>query len=466
MILFVHKVASWFLKRRMEHVMEFRENPVGVQEALFRQLITKARDTDWGRTYDYASINHIDDYRQRVPISNYEALYPWFERCIKGEKDVLWPGRISWFSKSSGTTNDKSKYIPVTPEALDVCHYAAGQDMLALYLQHKEDSRLFAGKTLSIGGSHNIHELNVGARCGDVSAVLLENLPRFYELVRTPSKEVALMDKWEQKIDAMAREVMEEDVTSMVGVPTWTMVLINKIFEITGNTDRNLLDIWPNLELYVHGGVSFEPYRKEFQRIIPSDRMTYLNCYNASEGFFAVQDHPDIPGMLLMLDYGVFFEFLPMEHYGEEFPATHTIGEVETGRNYAVVISTNAGLWRYLIGDTVMFTHTQPHRINVTGRTKHFINAFGEELMVDNAERAIAAASEATGAQVDNYSAAPIYFEGSSKGGHEWVVEFVQAPDNLDNFVEVLDQTLRRLNSDYAAKREGKWLLSCLPATC
>ncbi|MDP5170444.1 MAG: GH3 auxin-responsive promoter family protein [Bacteroidia bacterium] len=439
----------------MDHVQEFCQNPVAAQEALLKQLISRAKDTEWGRHHGYGDIETIEDFRKSVPISNYETLYPWIERCIKGESDMLWPGTISWFSKSSGTTNDKSKYIPVTPEALDACHYAAGQDMIAMYLEHKPDSRLFTGKTLSIGGSHNIHKLNHYARYGDVSAVLLENLPTFYELMRTPSKSVALMEHWEEKIEAMAREVIQEDVTSMVGVPTWTMVLINKMFEITGNKDRNLLDIWPNLELYVHGGVSFEPYRAEFQRIIPSSRMTYLDCYNASEGFFAVQDDPSNPAMLLLLDYGVYYEFLPMEHYGEENPPTHTLAQVEVGRNYAVVISTNAGLWRYLIGDTIQFTETSPYRIRITGRTRHFINAFGEELMVDNAERAIAEACAQTQAQVSNYTAAPIYFEGSNKGGHEWLVEFTQPPADVQEFATIMDLTLQRLNSDYEAKRRS-----------
>ena len=459
MILFVHKVASWILSRRYEHVESYCHSPVEMQEALLRQLLDKSRHTAWGKAYGYPEIRDSADFKARVPITTYEDLYPWIERCIKGEQDVLWPGRIGWFAKSSGTTNDKSKYIPVTPEALDACHYAAGQDMIAMYLKHRPESRLFTGKTLSIGGSHNIHHLNHYARYGDVSAVLLENLPKFYELMRTPSKATALMEHWEEKVEAMAREVIEEDVTSMVGVPTWTMVLINKIFEITGNKRRNLLDIWPNLELYVHGGVSFEPYRAEFQRVIPSPRMTYLDCYNASEGFFAVQDRPDEPGMLLMLDYGIYYEFLPLEHLGEANPPTHSLAEVEPGRNYAVVISTNAGLWRYLVGDTVTFTETNPFRIQITGRTKQFINAFGEELMVDNAERGMAEACEATGAQVSNYTAAPIYFEGSSKGGHEWLIEFSHPPEDVEAFFRILDQTMQRLNSDYEAKRRGNLAL-------
>lgn len=460
MILLVHKVASWILKRRLEWVDAFRDAPVETQARVFQQLLGQGRKTAWGRKHGYESIRSLDGFRQRVPISTYEQLFPWIERSIQGEKDVLWPGEISWFSKSSGTTNDKSKYIPVSGAALDECHYRAGQDMLAMYLDKRPESRLFTGKTLSIGGSHKIHSLNQRARYGDVSAVLLENLPTFYELMRTPSKSVALMDKWEEKIEAMAREVMKEDVTSFVGVPTWTMVLINRMFDILGMDQRNLLDIWPNLELYVHGGVSFEPYRSEFQRIIPSDQMTYLDCYNASEGFFAVQDDPDISGMLLMLNYGVFFEFLPMEHFGEAHPPTHTLEEVVPGKNYAMVISTNAGLWRYLIGDTITFTETHPFRIKITGRTKHFINAFGEELVVDNAERAIAIASDATGAIVSDYTAAPIYFEGSSRGGHEWLLEFQQVPDDFQRFSEKLDAALRSLNSDYDAKREGDLALT------
>ncbi len=455
MILLVHKVASWILKRRMEHVDSFRTRPLETQEAVFQLLIAKGKDTAWGKAHHYHQIRNVDDYRRLVPLSQYEEFYPWIDRCIKGEQNVIWPGKISWFAKSSGTTNDKSKYIPVTSDSLDFCHYSAGQDMIAMYLAGKEESRLFTGKTLSIGGSHNFHHLNQHARYGDVSAVLLENLPAFYELMRTPSKQVALMDRWEEKITAMAREVMEEDVTSMVGVPTWTMVLIDKIFELKGRKGGSLLDIWPNLELYVHGGVSFEPYRAEFHRRIPQSRMTYLDCYNASEGFFAVQDDPSIPAMLLMLDYGIFYEFIPVEDLDQEHPRTHTLSEIEVGRNYAVVISTNAGLWRYMIGDTVTFVSTHPYRIRVTGRTKHFINAFGEELMVDNAERAIAEACAGTGAVVANYTAAPIYFEGASRGGHEWLIEFRQPPQDLVAFTTLMDQVLKRLNSDYEAKRQG-----------
>ena len=451
----VHIVASWFLKRRIDQVQRFSRYPHEIQRFQFQQLLLRAQHTAWGRQYGYGELPSVDEFRQRVPISNYEQLFPFIERMMAGEPDVLWPGRVRWFAKSSGTTNDKSKYIPVTPESLEECHYKAGQDMLAMYLHNKPDSKLFSGKSLSIGGSHTINQYNAHARYGDLSAVLLENLPKFYEFIRTPGKEVALMDTWEQKIEAMAREVIDEEVTAMAGVPTWTLVLINHMFKLRGIDSRNLLEIWPGLELYVHGGVNFDPYREQFEAIIPHEGMTYLNCYNASEGFFAVQDQLRADDMLLMLDYGVFYEFLPLEALGEDHPRTHTLDEVELDRNYAMVISTNGGLWRYLIGDTVTFTSLSPFKIRITGRTKHFINAFGEEVVVENAETAISEACRQTGAQVDDYTAAPIYLAGAKRGGHEWLIEFSRRPQDLGQFVRILDETLRAVNSDYDAKRQG-----------
>ncbi|MEL6671937.1 MAG: GH3 auxin-responsive promoter family protein [Bacteroidota bacterium] len=452
MKLLVHKIANWFLKRRMEHIEHAARYPHETQEQLFHRLMNRGKDTAFGEKYGFEDELSIETFRQRVPISAYEDFHPWIERMFQGEANVLWPGRIGWFAKSSGTTNDKSKFIPVSPEALDECHFKAGQDMLSLYLHNKPDSKLFAGKTLSIGGSHQINKLNQFVRYGDVSAVILENLPRFYELVRTPSKAVALMDEWESKLAAMAKEVADEDVTSLVGVPTWTLVLIHRLMEDRGISD--LKELWPNLELYCHGGVSFEPYRDQFKAVIKDPEMSYIDCYNASEGFFAVQHELDARDMLLMLDYGIFYEFLPMEEWDKEFPQTVLLHEVELGKPYALVISTNAGLWRYNIGDTITFTGKNPYRIKVSGRTKHFINAFGEELMVENAELAIAEACRVTGAKVDNYTAAPIYFKGNQNGGHEWLIEFVQPPQHLPQFVEVLDGTLKTLNSDYEAKRQ------------
>ena len=454
----VHKVASWFLKRRIDQIEHFISHPHATQQVIFQHLISNAKNTDWGRQYGYGDIRSVDDFRARVPISTYEDIFPWIERVLNGEQDVLWPGKTAWFAKSSGTTNDKSKFIPVTPESLDECHYKAGQDMLCMYFHNKPDSKMFAGKSLSIGGSHTIHQHNKFARYGDLSAVIVENLPRFYELMRTPSKPVALMDNWEEKLEAMAQEVIKEDVTTIAGVPTWTLVLIQRLFEMRKDA-HNLLDIWPNMELYIHGGVSFEPYREQFKQLIPSEQMTYLDCYNASEGFFAVQSELNARDMLLMLDYGIFYEFIPIEFLDQDHPPTHVLGEVEVGRTYAMVISTNGGLWRYQIGDTVTFTSIDPYKIKVTGRTKHFINAFGEELVVENAEMAISAASKATGAIVSNYTAAPIYFKDNEKGGHEWLIEFDSPPQTMDRFTQILDQTLQQLNTDYEAKRQGNLAL-------
>ncbi len=455
MIRMVHNIASWYLKHRINQVEAFMTEPYQVQDRWFRYLIQKGSQTLWGKTYGYEPDMSLDQFRERVPISTYEELYPWIERALEHEHHVLWPGKLNWFAKSSGTTNDKSKYIPVTEETLEDCHFKAGQDLIALYLQSYPQSKLFTGKALSIGGTHSPHPKSSKIRCGDVSAVMLENLPVFYEIMRTPSKSVALMADWEEKIEAMAKEVMYEDVTSIAGVPTWTLVLINYMFDKIGSKSRNLREIWPNLELFLHGGVNFEPYRSQFEQMIPNGGMNYLDVYNASEGFFAAQYDLSRSDLLLMLDYGIFYEFIPIDELDRDHPKTHSIHEVELGKQYALVISTNSGLWRYQVGDTVVFTGKQPFTLKVTGRTKHFINTFGEELMVENAEAGITAACEATGASVVNYTAGPIYFEGNSKGGHEWLVEFEQMPDSLPHFVEVLDRCLQELNSDYEAKRSG-----------
>jgi hypothetical protein len=455
MIKVVHKLASWYLKRRIEQVERFVAHPEDVQQEWFDRLIQAGLHTAWGQQYGYADIRTVEDFRRQVPVSTYEQLFPWIGRAIEGEADVLWPGRIHWFAKSSGTTNDKSKFIPVTQEALDECHYKAGQDMLALYFHQRPESKLFTGKSLSIGGSHAIHPLNRHARYGDVSAVMLENLPVFYELIRAPRKQVALMPDWEQKLEAMVREVMHEDITAIVGVPTWTLVLIHRMFEKLGGRTHNLLDIWPNLELYCHGGVSFTPYREQFEALIPSPSMAYMDCYNASEGFFGLQDDLSRRDLLLLLDYGIYYEFIPLESLGDPHPPACSLAEVELGRTYAIAISTNAGLWRYLIGDTIVFTSQYPFRFRVAGRTRHFINAFGEELMVENAEMALSVASRQTGAQISNFTAAPIYFQEGKRGGHEWLIEFARIPDDLGAFTRLLDHALRQLNSDYDAKRQG-----------
>ncbi|WP_242926321.1 GH3 auxin-responsive promoter family protein [Pontibacter vulgaris] len=441
------------MKKRIHDIDLFRKYPHEVQEELFLNLIDTAKGTDWGKTYGYKDISSVREFQERVPVSTYEDLFPQIERVLKGEQNVLWPSKIEWFAKSSGTTNARSKYIPVSPESLEDCHYKGGKDMLSIYVNNYPESKLFTGKALSIGGSHRPSEYNAKISCGDVSAVIMQNLPIWAEAMRTPPLKVALMDKWEDKIEKMLETTIPENVTSLSGVPTWTYILLKRILEVTGKKD--ITEVWPNLELFTHGAVAFGPYRQLFREIIPTDKMNYLEVYNASEGFFGIQDQVGTEDeMLLMLDYGVYYEFIPMDQVEEENPKTLTLDQVELGKNYALVISTNAGLWRYKIGDTIRFTSLSPYRIKISGRTKHFINAFGEEVIVENAEVAITNACNATGAIITNFTAAPLYMESGKRGGHEWLIEFEKEPNNLSQFTQVLDRSLREINSDYDAKRE------------
>lgn len=449
----INTLASWFFKKRMYQIEMFINHPMETQMEVFHRIHLAAEDTVWGKKYGYASYESIADFQREVPINRYEDLYPYIQRTLEGESGVLWPGEIRWFSKSSGTTNDKSKFIPVSREALDDCHYKGGKDMLAIYLHNNPDSKVFAGKGLPIGGSHEINRLNQNSYYGDLSAVLIENTPNIYNLFRATSKEMALMGEWEEKIQKMAAHLIKQNVTSMAGVPTWTLVLINKMFEVAGIESRNLRDIWPMFEVFFHGGVSFTPYRQQFEEIIRGENITYFETYNASEGFFALQNESDKDDMLLMLDYGIFYEFIKVEDLDQDHPRAYTLDEVEQDVTYAMLISTNAGLWRYLIGDTVRFTSVNPYKLKIVGRTKHFINAFGEELVIENAESGLEAACAATGAVINNYTAAPIYFGSDSNGGHEWLIEFKVAPSDLNLFRETLDQRLKELNSDYEAKR-------------
>ncbi|WP_034256639.1 GH3 auxin-responsive promoter family protein [Adhaeribacter aquaticus] len=450
----INSIMTWVMKKRIHQIDLFRKYPHDVQSELFNNLIQTAKNTEWGQKHGYADITSPAEYRRRVPISTYEDLFPEIERAMKGEANVLWPGTISWFSKSSGTTNARSKFIPVSKEALEDCHYKGGKDMLSIYTNLYPETKLFTGKALSIGGSLRENEFNPNAQCGDVSAILMNNLPIWAEVARTPPLKVALMDKWEEKIEAMLETTIPENVTSISGVPTWTYVLLNRILEVTGKD--NILEIWPNLEFFAHGAVAFGPYRELFKKLIPSDNMHYLEIYNASEGFFGIQDQAGTEDeMLLMLDYGVYYEFIPADQFEAEEPKAIGLDEVELNKNYALVISTNAGLWRYKIGDTIKFTSLTPYRIKISGRTKHFINAFGEEVIIENAEAAIIKACQETNAIISNFTAAPLYFEGKNRGGHEWVIEFAQEPDNLDKFKWLLDETLREINSDYDAKRQN-----------
>lgn len=450
----INSIVTWVMKKRIHDIDLFRKYPHEVQNELFQNLISTAKGTEFGKKYGFGDMKSVETFQERVPVAAYEDLYPYIERVMKGEQNILWPSKIEWFAKSSGTTNARSKFIPVSPESLEDCHYKGGKDMLSLYVNNYPDTKLFTGKGLSIGGSHHPNEFNAKTSCGDVSAVIMQNLPIWAEAMRTPPLKVALMDKWEEKIEKMVEVTVPENVTSLSGVPTWTYVLLKRILEVTGK--QNILEVWPNLELFTHGAVAFGPYRQLFRDIIPSDKMRYLEVYNASEGFFGIQDQRDTEDeMLLMLDYGVYYEFIPMEQFEEENPKTLTLDQVELGKNYAIVISTNAGLWRYKIGDTVRFTNLSPYRIKISGRTKHFINAFGEEVIVENAEAAIIKACEATGAIISNFTAAPVYMESGKRGGHEWLIEFEKEPDSLPRFTQVLDETLREVNSDYDAKRQN-----------
>jgi hypothetical protein len=456
----INSVFAWFMKKRIHQIELFMKYPNEVQEEWFNQLISTADNTEWGKKHHYKSIHSLSDFKERVPLQNYDTLKPYIERMLQGEQNVLWPSEIKWFAKSSGTTSDRSKFIPVSEESLEECHFKGGKDMLTLYCNNRPDTKLFTGKSLTLGGSHQVGQLNTDTYFGDLSAVIMKNLPMWAEFYRTPDLDIALLENFEEKIEKMAHATRDVNVTGISGVPTWNIILFKRLLEITGK--NNLLEIWPNLELYFHGAVNFTPYREQFKKLIPNDDMYYLETYNASEGFFGIQDREEPGDMLLMLDYGVFYEFLPLERLNDSNPDTLSLDEVELEKNYALIISTNAGLWRYMIGDTVRFTSLDPYRIQITGRTKHFINAFGEEVIIDNAERALEEACRQTEAVIRDYTAAPIYFSDNSGGSHEWVIEFERRPDEFSRFVDLLDETLRKVNSDYDAKR-FKDLALCRP---
>jgi len=415
------------------------------------RLLQKAKGTAWGQKHDFASINDVTIFQERLPVQTYDDLKPIIQRLRDGEKNILWPGEIKWFAKSSGTTSDKSKFIPVTSEALEECHFRGGKDVLVLYSANFPDTKIFRGKGLTLGGSTQINNFSNASFYGDLSAILLENIPLWVDLIRTPSRKIALIEEWEEKLDEITKATVKENVTNIAGVPSWNLVLLKHILNVTGK--KHLLEIWPNLELFTHGGVSFVPYREQFRKIIPSDEMNYMEVYNASEGFFSIQDDPVSDDMLLMLDYGIFYEFIPLEEIDTDNPAVLPIADIEKDRNYAIVISTNGGLWRYMIGDTVTFTSLFPHKIKITGRTKHFINAFGEEIIIDNATLALQKACKNTGAVINEYTAGPIYMMDDQKGSHEWLIEFETLPADLELFTNELDQALMSINSDYEAKR-------------
>ena len=446
----VNSLASWFLKKRFHQIELFLKYPIDVQNELLEHLLHTAKNTEIGKQYDFASISTYREFAERVPVTSYEDNHLQIERARKGESNIFWPTPIKWFAKSSGTTNSKSKFIPVSSASLEHCHYAASKDLLCMYLNNNPDANLFLGKSLRLGGSKELYKENATVY-GDLSAILIDNMPFWAEYSSTPNNEVSLMADWELKMQAIVDQTIQENVTSLAGVPSWMLVLLNNVLESTGKS--NLFEIWPNLEVYFHGGVNFDPYIEQYNAILPKENFRYYEIYNASEGFFALQDRNANKELLLMLDYGIFYEFIPMDTYGSASQKIIPLGEVEVAKNYAIVITTNAGLWRYKIGDTVRFTSINPFRIKVTGRTKHHINVFGEELIIENAETALKQVSKQTQCEIVDYTAAPIFMEGRKKGAHEWIIEFKIPPKDLTLFTKSLDTALMDLNSDYEAKR-------------
>lgn len=447
----ISPAISRLARLRLWQIEQWVANPVAAQREVLQELVTSAQYTEIGRQYGFSRLFTVRDFKRTVPVHEYEDLKPYIDRMLQGEENLLWNTPVKWFAKSSGTTNDKSKFIPVSEESLEENHYQGAKDVLTLYYGFNPDSELLSGKGLVIGGSHQVSQATDEISYGDLSAVLLQNSPFWGHWLRTPDLSIALMDEWEHKIEQLALNTIPENVTSISGVPTWTLVLMKRILEMTGKSC--ISEVWPNLELYMHGGVSFVPYREQFRQLIGKD-IQYLEMYNASEGFFAAQDSPDADGMLLFTRHGIFYEFMPIEEYGKKFPNTIGLNKVELGKQYAPVISTTGGLWRYIIGDTIQFSSLAPYRIKVSGRLKHFINAFGEEVIVDNTDKAITTACEKTGAAVNDYTAAPIYFSQHGNGAHEWLVEFEKEPDDLALFAYELDSALKNLNSDYEAKRQ------------
>ena len=442
-----NSVASFFLKRRITQIELFKDYPIEVQQEVLRKLVVYSIDTEIGKKFEFKTIRHYNDFKERVPIVAYEDIYEDIERNRKGEQNIFWRTPIKWFAKSSGTTNAKSKFIPISFESLDDCHYKAGKDMLSLYFNNNINSQLLIGKCLRLGGSKDIYENN-NSYYGDLSAIMIDNLPFWAELSSTPSSKVSLISEWEKKVRAIINESINQNVTSFAGVPSWMLSLLQQVIQQTGKD--NILEIWENSEVYFHGGVSFDPYRNLYKNLFPSKDFKYFEIFNASEGFFAIQDQNNSSELLLMLDYGIFYEFIPTSKSEQDIIS---LADVKLNVNYAMVITTNSGLWRYKIGDTIKFTCLNPFRIKVTGRTKHFINVFGEELVVENAEKALSMTCELTKCEISNYTVGPIFMGSKTKGSHEWLIEFEKKPDDINKFMEILDLNLQRLNSDYEAKR-------------
>ena len=452
----INSIASWFLKKRMHQIELFIKYPNEVQQDVLNGLIDSAKDTFIGKKFDFSSINCYKDFSEKVPVFSYEEFSDKIELARKGENNIFWSSKIKWFAKSSGTTNAKSKFIPVSDESLQDCHYAAGKDLLCMYFNNNPNSQLFTGKSLRLGGSKSPYEKN-GTFYGDLSAILIDNMPFWAEFSSTPSNRISLMEDWDKKIDKIIIESLNENVTSLAGVPSWMLVLLNRILE--KSEEKYISDLWPNLEVYFHGGVSFKPYLNQYMDIINKESMQFYEIYNASEGFFAIQYENNSNELLLMLDYGIFYEFIPMKLYGTKNEKIIPLYEVEKDVNYAILITTNAGLWRYKIGDTVKFTSTSPYKIIITGRTKHYINVFGEEVIIENTDNVINKLSSKYDLQIIDYTVAPVFMNKNKKGAHQWFIEFKKPPSKKINLSEVIDHELRQENSDYDAKRFNSFTL-------
>ena len=446
---FINTVASWMLKKRIHQIELFEKYPLDVQNEELKKLIQISKNTEFGKQYEFSSIDNYETFSERIPSFTYEEYFPIINKTINGNQNIFWPEKIKWFAQSSGTTNSKSKFIPVSNSSLDNCHFKGGKDMLCLYLNNNENSNMFLGKSLRLGGSRKIYENN-DHYFGDLSAILIDNLPVWAELISTPNNEISLMDKWDEKIDAIIKGTLQEDVRSLAGVPSWMLTLLNKLLETTGK--KYIDEIWKNLEVYFHGGVSFKPYRSEFNNIISNKKFKYYEVYNASEGFFAIQDQNESDELLLMLDYGVFYEFIEINNTNQSEKIID-LSKVEIGVNYALLITTNSGLWRYKIGDTIVFTNLKPFRIKVSGRTKHFINTFGEEVIIENVEKSLEIALKKFNCTIKDFTVAPLYMKNGKKGKHEWMIEFIKEPNNIDEFMEEIDFQIQNNNSDYKAKR-------------
>lgn len=447
----ITRIIRPLLALRLRQLELYTSQAQELQTKVLKKLMAKGAQTEWGQAHQYNGRESYEAFARQTPVSTYEELKGYIDRMRQGERNVLWPGQVRWYAKSSGTTNDKSKFIPVSREALHDTHYAGGTDAVVWYLRNNPQSRIFDGKALILGGSHAPNYNLKNSLVGDLSAILIENINPLVNLVRVPRKATALLSDFEVKRDRIAKESLKQNVTNLSGVPSWMLSVLTRVMEISGA--RHLEEVWPNLEVFFHGGVAFTPYREQYQQLIKSPRMHYMETYNASEGFFGLQDDPGNPAMSLMIDYGVFYEFIPMDELEGEHPSVVPLWGVETGRNYAMVISTTSGLWRYMIGDTIRFTQKDPYKFIITGRTKFFINAFGEELIVDNAEKGLAEACRQTGAQVLEYTAAPVFMDEHGKCRHQWIIEFSQMPEDLNAFARILDEALQRINSDYEAKR-------------